>query len=258
MIRRVREIWRFRELIRNLTRVNLLVKYRGSMLGFFWSLLNPLLMIFIYSIAFKYILRIGLENYTFFLLVGLLPWSFFNTAVAASTVCVINGGGLLKKVQLPREVFPLSTVAFFLVQLLLAMLALGPFSVVWKEQFIWINLLYVGVLVLFVLFTIGVCLAVSALTVFYRDLEHFTEIAMVVVFWGSPIIYNFELIPESWRPLFLANPVVLYMNCFHDLLYWDRLPDPAIWAGVCAWPLVLLLAGALVFQRLDGRFAEEI
>jgi ABC-type polysaccharide/polyol phosphate export permease len=249
--------WRYRELVANLARVNLLLKYRGSVLGLLWSLLNPLLMIAIYSVAFKYIMRIQLENYTFFLLVGLLPWSFFASSVVASTGCVIGSAGLLKKVYFPREVFPLSSVAFFFVQFLLSLLAFIPFVILWKGQFQAVNLLYVPLMLLLLLFSVGLSLALSALTVLYRDLQHFTEVGMTALFWLSPVIYNMELIPGRFRPWFQLNPMVLFMASFHDVLYWDQWPDPRVILPLTVWTLGAVALGAFLFRRIDARFAEE-
>ena len=250
--------WRYRELVANLARVNLLLKYRGSVLGILWSLLNPLLMIAIYSLAFKYIMRIQLENYTFFLLVGLLPWSFFSSSVVASTGCVIGSAGLLKKVYFPREVFPLSSVAFFFVQFLLSLLVFIPFVILWKGQFQAVNLLYVPLMLLLLLFSVGLSLALSALTVLYRDLQHFTEVGMTALFWLSPVIYNMELIPGRFRSWFQLNPMVLFMASFHDVLYWDQWPDPRVILPLIVWTLGSIALGAFVFRRIDARFAEEI
>ncbi|MBI5594107.1 MAG: ABC transporter permease [Deltaproteobacteria bacterium] len=254
----VLELWKYRELVMNLTRTYLLIKYRGSLLGFLWSLLNPLLMIAILSLAMRRIMNIEVENYPFFLLVGLLPWNFFVTSVQSSTACVISNGGLLQKVYFPREVFPLSTVAFFFVQFLLATVVFGPFCLFWKNSFPWFTALYPVLVILFLLFTLGVSLAVSAITVFYRDLQHFTEVALTAVFWLSPIVYFFEMIPEQHRFWFKLNPIVLYLTAFHDIIYWERLPGTHTMIAVAAWPFVALLAGVLIFRRLSPRFAEEI
>ncbi|MHC4909467.1 MAG: ABC transporter permease [Planctomycetota bacterium] len=258
MIERLRQLWAFRELVRNLVRVNLLVKYRGSVLGLLWSLLNPLMLMLIYVIAFKYIIRLELENYTFFLLIGLLPWTFFSASVVGATICVIENGSLLKKVRLPREVFPFSNVAFQFVHFVLAMLVFVPFTMVWKDTLLWSHLLVFPVLLLFLAFTLGVSLALSALTVLYRDLKHFTEIGVALFFWVTPIVYNFELVPEGLRPWFQANPVTLYMNCFHDLLYWDRMPEIGALLGVVAWPVATLLIGSAVFIRIEPLMAERV
>jgi ABC-type polysaccharide/polyol phosphate export permease len=258
VIERLSLLWRFRGLVRNLTHVHLLVKYRGSVLGFLWSLLNPLMMMAIYSIAFRYIMRIQLDRYTFFLLVGLLPWTFFATASVASTLCVITNGSLLTKVQLPREVFPLSTVSFYFVQFLLAMLVFGPFVLIWKTELLWMNALYLAVVGLFLVFTLGVCLALSALTVLYRDVQHFTEVGVMLFFWLTPIVYNFEMVPAEMKPWFLANPLTLFMNSFHDLLYWDRMPPIPTLVGIVAWTVGAMTMGWAVFRRIEPRMAEEV
>ena len=258
MIARLKQVWEYRELVRNLTRVKLLVKYRGSVLGLAWSLVNPLLMMFIYLIAFKYIMRLELENYTYFLLIGLLPWAFFASSVTGSTTCVIDNGSLLKKVKLPREVFPVADVAFNFVQFVLALVVFLPFALFWKDELHWFHALVPAVLLMFLFFTLGASLAFSALTVLYRDVRHFTEIGVALLFWLTPIIYNYEMIPEAMRSWFLLNPITLFMNCLHDLLYWDRLPPSATLVGIVAWPAVALALGSITFLRIEPRMAEQV
>jgi len=250
--------WKYRELIANLTRVNLKLKYRGSILGILWSLLNPVMMIIIYSIAFKYIIRIQLENYTFFLLAGLLPFNFFSMAANASTTAVVGNAGLLKKVEFPRETFPISMTLFCFIQFLIALVALGPFIFLWKTSFVWFNLLYFVPILLLLLFAMGIAFLLSALTVLFRDLQHFTEVGTMALFWVTPVIYNFELIPYRFRWIFMLNPCTIYINCCHDLLYWNRFPDAVTWIGMVLWPLISLAVGGWLFRRLDPRFAEEL
>jgi ABC-2 type transport system permease protein len=250
--------FKYRELVSNLTRVNLVIKYRGSVLGFFWSLLNPIMMLVIFSIAFKYIMRINLENYALFLIVGLIPWNFFSTIAIGSTTSVIGNAGLLKKVSFPREVFPISTTLFGFIQFLLALIAIGPFMFFLKEEFSWVNLLYLVVVFPLFFFTLGVSFALSALTVLYRDIKHFTEVGVLALFWVTPIVYYFDLIPEEHRWLFLLNPCTLFMNCFHDLIYWNRMPDGLTWIGILLWPLLSVVAGGMIFRRIDHRFAEVL
>ncbi len=253
-----RRWWRFRELILNLTKVNLTLKYRGSALGFFWSLLNPILMLAIYSMAFRYIMRIQLESYPFFLILGLLPWNFLSMTLISSTTSVVNNAGLLKKASFPREVFPLSTAAFVFIQFMLGVLAIGPFCLIWKSDFAWFDTLFFAVVISLFVFTVGLALLLSSLTVIYRDMQHFTEVSILALFWLSPVVYNYELVPVSFRWLFLLNPITFYMNSFHDLIYWNRMPDALTWAGIAIWPLATLSLGAAVFRRLDPRFAEVL
>jgi ABC-2 type transport system permease protein len=250
--------WRFRELILNLTRVNLTLKYRGSFLGFCWSLLNPILMVVIYSIAFRYIMRIQLDNYTFFLISGLLPWNFLSMTLMSSTTSVLGNAGLLQKAAFPREVFPISTSLFVFVQFLLALVAIGPFCLMWKTDFVWINALYLVAVVALLVFSVGLAFLLSALTVIYRDVQHFTEVVVMALFWLTPIVYSFEHIPARFRWLFLLNPVTIFTNGFHDFIYWNRNPDAVTWIGILIWPLATLAVGALVFRRIDPRFAEVL
>lgn len=254
---RPRDVWRYRELLANLIRTDLKVKYRGSVLGFAWSLLNPLLTMLVYVIAFRYVMRIDLENYSLFLLTGLLPWIFFSSSLLAASTCILDGASLLQKVYFPREVFPFSTVLFFFVQFLLALAAFAPLCLVLKADFAAVNLLYLGIAALLLVFTAGAGLMLSALTVFYRDVRHFVQVGVTLLFWLTPIVYPFEMVPAAARPWFLLNPLVLFVEAFHDVLFWNRAPGPEVLGGITLWAGVALVAGWTLFARLELRFAEE-
>jgi ABC-type polysaccharide/polyol phosphate export permease len=255
---RLRHLWRYRGLIGTLVRFNLLLRYRGSLVGVAWSLLNPLAMILVYIMAFEHIMRIGLPNYSLFLLSGLLPWTFFSGAILSSTTCVVEAGTLIKKVRMPREVFPLASVGQHLVHFGLALLVFYPFVWMHEDSLRTVHLLYLPLVALFVVFTVGACLVLSPLSVLYRDLRHLTESAMLLLFWVTPIVYSTSLVPASLQPWFRMNPVGQFMAVFHDVLYWNRLPDVHQIAGLGVWAFLAVGFGAVLFHRVDPVLAEEV
>ncbi len=251
-------IWAYRELLKNLILKDLKIRYGGSLLGLAWSLLNPLAMIVVYSIVFKYIFRIELENYTVFLITGLLPWSFFSSSVGASTVAVISDANLVKKIRFPREILPLATVQFNLVQFLMALVVFFPALIFLQAELGWTLLAYPAVLALHAGFTLGVALLLSAVTVFYQDIKHLTEVGLMILFWVTPIVYDLSMVPERVRWLFKLNPLAVYITGYQDIIYYGRWPTWDTWVLGTFWVAASVALGSWVFRRYDPRFAEEL
>jgi ABC-2 type transport system permease protein len=251
------------ELVKNLAFVQLKLKYRGSILGFVWSLLNPLAMILVFLVAFQYIMRIGAgeRNYLFFLVTGIIPWTFVANSLVGSASAIVSNGGLLKKVYFPREVFPLSVVLFHFIQFLLAQAVFVPFFFYWSVKggtLGPVNLVYFLAMASLILFVSGLTVLVSSLTVLYRDIQHFTEIGVMMLFWLTPIIYPLEMIPEGMRVFFLVNPFTSYFHAFHAILYEGKTPEVSVVALVLVWPLIAFAAGWLAFRRIEPRFVDEL
>lgn len=251
-------LFQYRELLKNLVIKDLKVKYRNSFLGFLWSLLNPLLMIIVYSIALKYILRVQLDNFTLFLISGILPWNFFSAAIMASTEAVIGNANLLKKICFPREILPLATMLFHFVQLLLALVVFFPALPFLGAKLTSAVFAYPLVLLLHWTFAIGVALFLSAMTVFYRDVKYLTEVGLMMLFWMTPIIYNLSMVPEVAQPIFKLNPLTAYITAYQDILYWGRLPSVEMLAAGLVWAVGALALGSWVFARRKPFFAEEL
>jgi ABC-type polysaccharide/polyol phosphate export permease len=248
----------YRELLWNLVGAELKVKYRGSALGFLWSLLNPLALIIVYSVAFQYLLRIQLEHFSVFLIAGLLPWSFFAGSAMASTISLMVNAGLLKQVHFPRVVLPAATVLFNLVQMLLALVVFLPSVLVLRGVVPWTLVYYPLVLVLQIAFVTGVALALSALTVTFRDLRHLTEVTLSFLFWLTPVIYHVSMIPSEWQTALGFNPMTAYVSAFQEITYWGRpLSAPAI-ATMLGWAAASLLVGWTLFQRRAPSLAEDL
>jgi len=268
----LRELARYRELLFNLTRKEVKVKYKNSFLGFLWSLINPLVMLVVFYVAFGIIFRVkseGITYYAFFLMSGILAWNFFANALAMSVASVVNNGVLVKKIYFPREVLPLSYIGsagfhFILQELVLLAFMLGfrvPLSP-WLAAFPLVVLLE-GV------FIAGVVLWLSALNVFFRDVQHFTEILLMAWFWMTPVVYPISYmlnaLPSWAQKIYLLNPMA-HVILLHQYVVYNAAHNapgsayisPYGIAGTILLSVALVVLGYFYFKSREGRFAEFI
>lgn len=255
----LRDVFRYRGLIRNLVLKDLKLKYRDSLLGVLWSLLNPLLTLAVYTFAFHTILRVQMEGYASFLLVSLLPWNFFSSSLLASTGAILQNAHLIRKVYFPREVLPIATVLFWFAQLLLALAVFVPFLMVTSTlRMRWTFLLSAPLLLLHVLFVIGLALLLSALTTSFRDVAHLTEVALLLLFWVTPIVYPVTMAPEWLQPWLRAGPLSAFAIAYQEVLFFSRVPDGVVLLSVLVSPLLSLVIGLAVFRSCSPSFAERV
>jgi homopolymeric O-antigen transport system permease protein len=255
----VDELVTYRSCIKNLVFKDLKLKYRDSFLGFLWSLLNPLMMLAIYTLAFKHIFRVKLDNYPFFLLVGLMPWHFFAGSVSASTQSIIGNASLLRKVYFPREILPIATVLFTFAQFLLALAVVLPASIfIFGMSVKWPALLFLPLLLMHVVFTIGIGFALSAMTTFFRDVAHFTEMALMMLIWVTPIMYSAEMAPPGLQAFFAVSPLAAFAISYQDVLYRGIVPPSSVLLVAAAWTIVALVGGLTIFRWNSPAFAEAV
>lgn len=252
-------VYRYRELLRNLVSKDLKLKYRGSVLGFLWSLLNPLVMIVVYTFAFTYVLGVETERYSFFVLLGLLAWNFFAGSVMGSTDSVAGGGSLLKSVLFPRVILPLSGVLFNLVQYCLTLVVFLPLLIAWHGIPLGRQMLLFPVfLTLNVLFVVGIALMVSTATVFFRDLKHLVEVGLNIAFWATPILYELSRVPEQYRFVLLLSPMAPFILAYQDLFYYLTWPDVSVWLIATGYGVGAFVCGISVFVVYEDRFSEWV
>lgn len=264
-----------RELAINLTLRELRGKYKRSFLGWGWSLLNPVLSTAVYWVVFSAFLRIkppvgnpsGLHLFVVFLLCGLLPWTYFASAVDSSLEVLVSNGNLIKKVYFPRQILVLASINALLVTFLIELSVLGVLLLVLGNMVLpWIPVVLLIVAVQSV-FLLGLGLLLSVLNVYFRDVKHLTKVALQVLFYSAPIVYPIRLVPihahilgriVPLRQLYSLNPLVRMMNCYRAALYDLRFPPLWDLAYFALWAFGALALGWWVFSRLEGRVAEEV
>lgn len=268
---RVRDIFRYRELLINLVRKDLKVRYKSSVLGFLWSLLNPAMLLVVYYFVFSVLLGSGVARFPIYLLSGLLVWNLFNVGLVSATGSVVASSGIVNKVWFPREVLPLSAIGAAVVHFFLQGIVMVLTLLVFRHPVEWayLPLLPIALLAL-LLFLAGLSLLMSAINVYLRDMQHLAEIALVPWFFCSPIVYTYQIIADKLDGLawvYLLNPVtpvVLvfqraiygdYSDAVHQFPYWWYLRNVVI---VMVVSVVILAFALSVFRRLEGNFTEEL
>lgn len=258
MMNKLKEIYKFKNLVYNLVTRDLKVKYKGSILGFFWSLLNPLIMLIVYTVAFKYIIRIRVENFPLFFLCGFLPWTFLSLSLSMAVNSIKDNANLVKKVYFPREILPLSIVLSNLVQFLLTFVILIPALLLFKVK-LGLPLLFIPLIIVFqIAFTSGLAFVFSALNVFFSDVKHLLEIFLQIWFWLTPIIYPVNFVPERFQSLYRLNPAVLFVESYRNSLLYNKGLSFSVLIFLFFIGLVFLILGYLVFSGYNKKFAEEI
>jgi len=250
---------RYRELIRNLVSKDLKLKYRGSFFGFLWSMINPLVTIAVYLVAFKYIMAIRGGGFVMLLLLGILAWTFFAGSASMGAGAIVDNGGLLKTVHFPRAVLPISAVLFNLAQYLLTIAVFLPVMlIVHRLEPSPAMLLFPVVVVLQLAMTIGVALALATGTAFFRDIRHFLEIALMIMFWTTPIVYDYAQVPKAWRWPVLLSPMSPFVLSYQQIFYYGRIPDAEVCAMAVLYAGIAFFGGFAVFTRFQHEFVEQI
>ena len=260
MLRQLRTLFRYRLLISSLVGRELKARYRGSVLGFFWSFVNPLLLLLTYWLVFTYLLPgvrgQGVEPYFLFLFCGILPWTWFSASTAESAGVLIAGGNLIKKVLFPAEVLTVVTVLANMVHFLFGLPILLVFLALKGHLTAWALLLPLPLVVQLV-FTLGVALLVSALTVHFRDIQNILTHVLQIWFFASPVIYAYPPSGALHRVLFF-NPMTHVLVSYQEVLFYGRFHHLRGLAVTALVALLVFAAGARLFDRLRDTLAEEV
>jgi len=258
MLSLLRDCLRYRELIWALAMKELKVRYKRSVLGFLWALLNPMLLMLVLTIVFSTIFGASIPHYAVFILSALLPWTFFSQSLAYGAESVVGNADLIKKVRVPKSIFVLAAVASNMINLLLSLvpLFLIVIAVGHPLHLTWI---YLPVpLLALSLFTLGASFFFAAANVFYRDVSHILQVVLQVWFYVTPILYSIQIFPAKYRWMFEFNPVIFVLNGFRLSVYYGLLPTAQSIAASFVCGLLALFIGYSVFRRYQDDFVFYI
>lgn len=259
------ELYRYRQMIYGLVHRELRGRYKASFLGFLWTFLNPLLQLLVYTVVFSTILRSDIQNYYLFLFVALIPWIFFSSALTGGASSVIAQKDMVKKIYFPREVLPISHVTTCFVNMLLSFLVI--FAVILVSMLIGVPgvginpvaLLYLlPVMAIEYVMALGIGTLASAVTVYFRDLEHILGILAMAWQFLTPVVYSIDIVPEHLKPYFYLNPMTPVIQAYRDILYAQKPPHMSTLLMALGFGVFFLILGFFVFSKLKRHFAEQL
>ncbi len=246
--------FRYRELVWALALKDLKIRYKRSVLGFLWALLNPALLMLVMTVVFSTVLRLNLKHYPVFLLCVLLPWTFFSQSLSYAVESIVNNGDLIKKVAVPKVVFPLAAVISNVINLFLSLIPLALLLPLMRHPFYWTWIFLPVPMLALTIFTMGVSLFFAAANVYYRDVAHIIQILLSAWFYVTPIIYPLDAIPASYRWVFKLNPIIYVINGFRLCIYYGQLPHLQSVAASFVCACLALAIGYWVFTRREDDF----
>lgn len=271
---KVRELWRYRNLLRNMVVRDLKARYKNSVLGILWSILNPLFLMVVFTILFSVMTNSQIRDYPIFVLTGLIPWNFFSGSLVSGTTSITNNSGLVKKVYFPRELLPASALLSNLVNFLFAFVVLIVFLYVFgvglTRHALWVPLILITQLI----FSLGLSLLLSSLTVFYRDVLMILEVVILAWFFMTPVFYSLEMFGDAVTVLGITfnpaqlmrwvNPMASIIDGYRTVLwgtYTSGGPasmNPIFLLRTFVTAVLVLIGGYIVFARLNPLFGEKL
>ena len=255
----LKELYSYREMIFSLVRKELRGRYKGSVLGFLWTFINPLLQLLVYTLVFSVIMRMGIDRYYLFLFVALIPWLFFSASLTGGSGSILASKDMVKKIYFPREIMPIAYVTSAFVNMLLSFVVIFAVVLVSGMGVNPIALLYLPIIMLveYVL-ALGIALLASSLTVYFRDLEYILGIIAMAWQFLTPVMYSSELVPENLLPIWKLNPMTPVIEAYRQILYYKEVPHLDTLLNASILGVVTLVVGYVVFRKLQKGFAEEL
>ena len=258
MVKVFKNLYNYRELLKTNIKKEVRGKYKNSFLGVLWSFLNPLLQIMVYAIIFQLILKNPQENYSIFICCGLIPWTFFASAITRSAFTMVENGNILKKVYFPREILPISIVTSETVNFLISSIIILGFVIFGGLGITKFIVFYPLILLAQYLLLIGISFIVSSISVYVRDLQHLIGVVLQLLFYAAPIVYSQEAIPANFQWILKFNPMTYIINGYRDIFYYQQTPDIMALLSIIAISIIICVIGYMIFNKLQKGFAEQL
>ena len=254
----IKNLYNYRELLKSNVKKEIRGKYKGSFLGVLWSFLNPLLQVLVYAIVFPYIMRIQTPNYLQYLIVGIIPWTFFTTVLNQGMIAVRMNSGIIKKVYFPREILPISVALSGLVNFFISCIITLLFCIFGGLGISWhLILLPVFAIIQFFL-SLGIVMALSAINIYIKDIEYIVQFFLNMLFYATPILYPTTLFPENLRWILYVNPLTELIEAYRDIFMYHQIPSLLPILYLVGITIVIFFIGLFIFRKLEKGFAEEV
>ena len=254
----IKNLYNYRELLKSNVKKEIRGKYKGSFLGVLWSFLNPLLQVAVYAIVFPYIMRVKTDNYLQYLIVGIIPWTFFTTVLNQGMIAVRMNAGIIKKVYFPREILPISVALSGLVNFFISCIIILLFCVFGGLGISWHLILLPVFAIIQFFFTLGIVMALSAINIYVKDVEYIVQFIVNMLFYATPILYPATLFPENIRWILYVNPLTELIEAYRDIFMYHQIPDPLQTLYLVVITTIVFFIGLLIFRKLEKGFAEEV
>jgi ABC-2 type transport system permease protein/lipopolysaccharide transport system permease protein len=259
LVMALRELWRFRELVRSLAERELRARYKQAILGFAWAVITPLALMVVFTLFFKRVAKVdtGGVPYPLFSYLGLLPWTFFSTSLSQGGQSLVTNAQLLNKVYCPREVFPFASSIVAGIDTCLALVALVVLFVIYgfvpRSTMVWVPALFA----IQAAFTLGTTLVVSAIVVYLRDLRHALPLLLQLGLFATPVAYGIQAVPEFIRPYYAAiNPLAAVIDGYRRTVLFGTPPDMRLFVPGALTAFAILSLGYRFFKRIETGFAD--
>jgi lipopolysaccharide transport system permease protein len=254
----LQSLYGYRELIWQLAWSEFKLRYKNSVLGYFWSLLEPLLMLTVLYVVFSNLMRVQVEYFQLFLLLGIILWNFLTRATTIGTIAIIGKADMIKKVYFPRDIFVISACLTALIMSFFEAIIFILFMLAYRVP-ISINLLYAPILLIFLfVLSLGLSLILSALNVFFRDVQFIWQVVLQAGFFATPIVYTMDIFPVYLQRIILLNPVARIIISMRDAVIYSLPTNAGNLVFMLVVSLMILVVGYIVFFRLEPKFGEEI
>lgn len=263
LLKELKDVVKWRELLWQMVAREVKTRYKQSILGYFWVILNPLAQMLVMSFAFSLIMRIPTNSaghipYSLFLFTALLPWNLFATSLGSSASSLVNSSSLITKVYFPRSILVLATILAKVVDFLFASLILAAFLIIFKipftPNFLWI----IPIFIIQMIFTTGLSLFFAAANLLYRDIQYLLNLLLVLWMYVTPVIYPADLVPEQYRFVFQLNPMAVIVNAYRQVILAAGSPNLNSLFIALLVSLIVFILGLSYFKSREKIFADNI
>jgi len=254
----IKNFVKYNPLLKQLVIRDIKVKYRSSILGVLWSVLNPLLSMIVITIVFSQLFRYSIDNFPVYLMCGNLVFQFFSESTSMSMTSIIGGAELIKKVYIPKYIFPLARNLSSFVNLLFSLIAIIIIMIITKVQVTWAILLMPIILILLLIFTTGFSLILSSYTVFFRDIIHLYSVLIMILMYLTPLFYPEEIIPDKFKIFLYANPLYYFVKAFRCTVLYGQLPSLKLILACILLAISAIVLGIFIFYKKQDKFILHV
>lgn len=254
----LKELYEYRQLLKSNVSKEVRGKYKGSFLGVLWSFVNPLLMTLVYAIVFPFLLRSSQPHYTTFIVIAIIPWTWFTYTIMSGTNTFLVNAGIIKKVYFPREILPISIVTSGLINFLISCIIICIFLLFSGIGFsVYIMYLPLIAIVQYIL-QLGIILITSSVDVYIRDAEYIINFFVQMIFYATPVLYSIDMFPEQFRWILRLNPMATIIESYRNIFYYKTNPDFIMLGLTFCGSILVFILGIIIFRKLEKGFAEEL